>query len=246
MSKSVEIIACPVCRTELSLEQITGHLDDERAFARLVALTVPMARSVVQYIGLFTPPRQILTLRKKVRLIQQLLPDLSRCAITHRGRDWAAPPAAWEQAIEQMLAARDAGRLDLPMKSHAYLYTILMGMADKAEGAAEAQALVERQQAARAVPAAATVHVRGQAMTIGGLLGSDTHFAAPPGGAPVGRAVGPANWGSDPKNPGRDPALVKAEADARNAAPMPAAVREMIAARRGTKPTNQDTEGPTP
>lgn len=59
MSKSVEIIACPVCRTELSLEQITGHLDDERAFARLVALTVPMARSVVQYIGLFAPPRQV-------------------------------------------------------------------------------------------------------------------------------------------------------------------------------------------
>lgn len=215
MSKSVEIIACPVCRTELSLEQITGHLDDERAFARLVALTVPMARSVVQYIGLFAPPRQVLTLRKKVRLIQQLLPDLSRCAITHRGRDWAAPPAAWEQAIEQMLAACAAGRLDLPMKNHAYLYTILMGMADKAEGAAEAQALVERQQAARAMPTAATVQVRGQAMSVGDAL----------------QVV----------HGGRDPALVKAEADARNAAPMPAAVREMIAARRGKAPTPEDT-----
>lgn len=241
MTKAVETISCPVCRTELSLEQITGHLDDERAFARLVALTVPAARAVVAYVNLFTPPKQSLTLRKKVRLIQQLLPDLRRAAITHRGRDWSAPQEAWEQAIEQMLAACAAGRLDLPMKNHAYLYTILMGMADKAEGAAEAQALVERQQAARAVPAAATVHVRGQAMTIGGLLGSDTHFAAPPGGAPGGRAEGPANWGSDPKNPGRDPALVKAEADARNAAPMPAAVREMIAARRGKNPTPEDT-----
>lgn len=220
MNKSVETIACPVCRTELSLEQITGHLDDERAFARLVALTVPMARSVVQYIGLFTPPRQILTLRKKVRLIQQLLPDLSRCAITHRGRDWAAPPAAWEQAIEQMLAARDAGRLDLPMKSHAYLYSILMGLADKAEGAAEAKVLAERQQAARSMPAAATVQVRGQAMSIGDAL----------------QVV----------HGGRDPALVKAEADARNAAPMPAAVRQMIAARRGANPAHPTPEDPTP
>lgn len=219
MSKSVETIACPVCRTELSLEQITGHLDDERAFARLVALTVPMARSVVQYLGLFTPPRQILTLRKKVRLIQQLLPDLSRCAITHRGRDWAAPPAAWEQAIEQMLAARDAGRLDLPMKSHAYLYTILMGLADKVEGAAEAQANTERFQAARAVPTAATVQVRGQTLTIGDAL-QQVHG-------------------------GRDPALVKAEADARNAAPMPAAVRAQLAALRGGKPAQPNTEDPT-
>lgn len=42
------------------------------------------------------------------------------------------------------------------MKSHAYLYTILMGLADKVEGAAEAQANTERFQAARAVPTAAS------------------------------------------------------------------------------------------
>jgi hypothetical protein len=215
MSKAVETIACPVCRTELSLEQITAHVDDDRAFARLVALTVPAARAVVAYVSLFTPPKQALTLRKKVRLIQQLLPDLRRAAITHRGRDWAAPQAAWEQAIEQMLAASAAGRLDLPMKSHAYLYSILMGLADKAEGAAEAQANAERFQAARAVPTAATVQVRGQTLTIGDAL-QQVHG-------------------------GRDPALVKAEADARNAAPMPAAVRAQLAALRG-KPTHPDTD----
>ena len=193
MNKSVETIACPVCRTELSLEQITAHLDDERAFARMVAMRVPAPADVMGYISLFTPPRQTLTLRKKVRLISQLLPDLLREAITHKGRDWPAPKAAWEQAFEQMQTARAAGRLELPMHGHGYLYAILAGMANKAEGAAEAQALAERQQAARGVPAAATVQVRGQTMSIGDAL----------------QVV----------HGGRDPALVKAAAAARNAAP---------------------------
>ena len=38
-------------------------------------------------------------------------------------------------------------------------------------------------------------------MILGGLLGSDTNFAAVRCTAPSGRAEGPANLGSDPKNP---------------------------------------------
>lgn len=160
----MEIIMCPVCASELSLEQITSHLDDERAFARLVALSVPMAHLVVQYIGLFTPPSQRLTLRKKVRIIQQLLPDLTRQEITFKGRDWVALSSSWEQAIEQMLAARAAGRLDLPLKSHGYLYAILAGMADKLEASAEA--------ARHTAPTTttSTVQVRGRAMSIDDAL----------------------------------------------------------------------------
>jgi iron-sulfur cluster assembly protein len=36
----------------------------------------------------------------------------------------------------------------------------------------------------------------------GGLMGSDTNFAAAQSAAPCGRAAGSANLGSDPKNPG--------------------------------------------
>lgn len=86
-AKPKDAICCPVCRSELSLEQITRSLDDEQAFTRLVALSVPMAHLVVMYVGLFTPEKQALTLRKKVRLIAQLLPDLQRQTITHKGRD---------------------------------------------------------------------------------------------------------------------------------------------------------------
>lgn len=160
MSKPIECIACPVCNSELSLEHLLGHLDDEQAFARLVALSVPMAHLVVRYIGLFTPEKQRLTLRKKVRLIQQLLPDLQREAITHKGRDWPAPLANWGRAIEQMLATRSAGRLDLPMTGHGYLYAVIAGMADKVEALAEREAEEVKRHGPRVatVSGAAPVH----------------------------------------------------------------------------------------
>lgn len=166
MSAAHDTVACPACGTELTLEHLVGHLDDSRAFSQLIALSVPMAHLVVRYINLFTPEKQRLTLRKKVRLIAQLLPDLRRQAITHKGRDWAAPLSAWERAIEQMLTARAAGRLQLPMTGHGYLYSILAGLADKTEASAEVQLDADRRTGA----GRATVQVAGQTLAIGDAL----------------------------------------------------------------------------
>ena len=154
MSARIEGIACPMCHTVLSLEQITQQLDNEHAFAHLLALSVPLPHQVMQYMTLFTPPLQGLTLRKKLRIVKPLLPDMRRETVTHAGRDWPAPLAAWAQAFEQMQASRSAGRLDLPMQNHKYLYSILSGMANKHEAAAE-QA---REQQLRTGPRAATVN----------------------------------------------------------------------------------------
>lgn len=200
MSKAPETISCPACGTELTLEHLLSHLDDERAFTRLVAMSIPVASMVVRYINLFTPEKQRLTLRKKVRLIAQLLPDLQRKAITHKGRDWPAPHEAWAQAIEQMLNARAAGRLQLPMTGHGYLYAILAGMADKQEAQAEQQREAERKHP---TPRQDTVTVRGQTLPIG--LALDVAYG------------------------GKDPALAQIEAHSKAAAPMPAAVRERLA-----------------
>lgn len=143
-------LSCPVCGTELNLAVLFSHEHDQRALARLAAVSIPLGGCVLQYLGLFTPPKQRLTAAKKIKLILQLLPDLERGAISWKGRDWAAPRTAWAMAIDQMLAARDAQRLELPMKGHGYLYAILAGMADKFEGQAEQQL--------RTGPRAATVN----------------------------------------------------------------------------------------
>jgi hypothetical protein len=208
-AKSKDSICCPVCRSELSLEMITSHLDDEQAFTRLVALSVPMAHLVVSYVSLFAPEKQSLTLRKKVRIIAQLLPDLQRQTITHKGRDWAAPLPLWGQAIEQMLTARAAGRLSLPLTAHSYLYAVLAGLADKQEASAEALRESERRSGAQTPRG--TVTVRGVPMGIGQAL--ETVYGQ------------------------RDPALAALDASTRNAAPMPDDVRAKLAALRGKPAT---------
>lgn len=147
-------LSCPACGSELDLAVLFAHEHDQRALARLVSVGIPMGTRVLQYVALFTPPKQRLTAAKKIKLILQLLPDLERQAITYKGRDWPAPLSAWAQAIDQMLTQRDAGRLELPMKGHGYLHAILAGMADKAEATQE-QA---REQQLRTGPRAATVN----------------------------------------------------------------------------------------
>lgn len=130
-------LACPVCGAEFDLAVAFASEADQQALARLAAVSIPLGSRVLQYITLFTPAKQRLTGAKKVKLLMQLLPDLERQAITHKGRDWAVPLPAWAQAIDQMLAGRE--RLELPMKGHGYLYAVLASMADKHEAAAEAE-----------------------------------------------------------------------------------------------------------
>ncbi len=105
--------ACPSCGTELSVEQLFAHTLDHRAFMHLAAISIPLGGRVLSYIGLFAPARNRLSMARKVRLIEQLLPDLQRQAITANGRDWDVPLAAWAIAIDGMLAQRDKLRLPL-------------------------------------------------------------------------------------------------------------------------------------
>lgn len=192
-------LACPVCGAELDVGVLFAHETDQRALARLAAVSIPLGARVMQYVALVTPPKTRLTAAKKIKLMLQLLPDLERQAITHKGRDWSVPLDAWALAFDQMLASRDAGRLELPMKGHGYLYTTLAGMADKHEAAAEAQREAER----RTAPRQDTVQVRGQTLPIGEAL--QVAYA------------------------GKDPALADIDARAGQAAPMPADVRARLA-----------------
>ena len=140
---------CPNCGAELDLATAFAAETDRKALERLVATSVPLGARVLQYIGLHQPAKQRLTAAKKIKLLLQLLPDLERRAITHRGRDWQAPLPAWAAAIDQMLTSRDAGKLDLPLKGHGYLYAVIASSADRIEAQQEHQREQERFDAAR-------------------------------------------------------------------------------------------------
>ena len=106
-----------------------------------------------------------------------------------------------------MLASRNAGRLELPLKGHNYLYSTLARMADGVEAAAEAKV----EEDARLRPRRDTVQVRGQTMEIGTAL--DVVYG------------------------GKDPALAAVEERSRNAAPMPEHVRARLAQiKKGDRP----------
>lgn len=147
-------LSCPVCGAEFDLAVLFKSEESRKTFERLTANCSPLKDRLAQYAALAKPPKHKLGTDKALRIITTLLPDIERGAITWKGRDWAAPLSAWAQAIDQMLAQRDAGRLELPMKGHGYLYAILAGMADRFEGQAEQQ----REQALRTGPRAATVN----------------------------------------------------------------------------------------
>lgn len=198
-------LSCPTCGTELDVATLFAHADDQRAFARLASVSIPLGARVLQYITLFTPPKTRLTAAKKIKLLLQLLPDLERQAITHKGREWAAPLQAWSAAFDQMLASRDSGRLELPMKGHGYLYAILVSLADKQEASAEAKAEADR----RSGPIRDTVTVRGQVMSIGNAL--------------------QVQYG------GKDPALAAIEENSRKAAPIPPEIRARMQQLKGGK-----------
>lgn len=168
-------LSCPACGAEFDLAVAFANEVDQRVLARLIRVSIPLGERVLQYVALFQPPKQRLTAAKKIKLILQLLPDLERQAITWKGRDWPAPLSAWAQAIDQMLAARDAQRLELPMKGHGYLYAVLSGMADKHEAAAEQQREADLRAAGRA-------HVSDAPTQVGQLLqgaAPSTDTAAP-------------------------------------------------------------------
>lgn len=168
---------CPVCDAVLDMRVVLKSQEDHDAFERLLlAIGIPLMRRVLDYIDLHKPAMHRLSMTKKTKLIRSLAPDMERQAIGRNGREWEVPLALWAQAIDSMLASRDAGRLDLPLKGHGYLYAVLQGLADKAEGAAEAKSEADRRTSRAHQP---TVTVRGQSVTAGQALGAvDATLAA--------------------------------------------------------------------
>lgn len=133
------LLRCPACGAEMSLDVALTHDELRRAVAELISVSLPLGSLITRYVGLFRPSKNRLSGDRMARLVGQLVPDIQRGAITHRGRDWTVPLECWRSGFEAMLAKAASGKLDLPLESHAYLYTVLTGMAEKVEAAAEAE-----------------------------------------------------------------------------------------------------------
>lgn len=179
---------CPCCRSKLDLAVLFACASDRSAIEQLVSIGLPMGDLVLQYLMLHTPPKQCLSSAKQIKLIRLLLPDLRREAIKRGGQDRPVPHAIWAKALADILLRRDT--LELPLKGHGYLYSMLAGMAEKADAAQEAQTEAAR----RAAPPAAPVTVRGQPKSIADALagaGATPNAPIPPAPPPGPRTESP-------------------------------------------------------
>jgi len=104
-----------------------------------------IADQVVCYLGLFrslgaTPPRA-LAWNRAAKLLAELASPIADASVTRHGRLWPAPLEYWSAALEDVLAARD--RLTLPLRSHGYLYQVVVAIAAKAEGRRESTSIAQ-------------------------------------------------------------------------------------------------------
>lgn len=130
-------LRCPSCHAENSLEAYLGADAARLCIAMALKMPAPMGNLIVQYLTMFRSKGRSLAFERVEKLLQELLPMITNGQVSRGGIDRAAPQAAWEAGIRQMLDARDAGKLTLPLKSHGYLLEIVAGMAERAAQAVE-------------------------------------------------------------------------------------------------------------
>lgn len=137
-------LRCPGCGGEMSIDILLSHNALRQAIVDLVEKGLSLGSLVMRYVGLFRPATNRMSPDRFCKLIEQLLPDVERNAITFKGREWSIPRAVWEQGFEAMLEKAGAKKLTLPLENHNYLYSVLVGIADKAEAVEETASEQER------------------------------------------------------------------------------------------------------
>lgn len=137
-------LTCPACFARYSIEAALTDDDARRAVAAALKMPAPLGDLILRYIGLFRAPKRALSWDRAARLIEDLLAPMQAGRIERHGRIWAAPLEAWRAALTEMLDRRD--KLQLPLKSHGYLFEIIAAQANKGEAQVEAQAEEQKRQ----------------------------------------------------------------------------------------------------
>lgn len=137
-------LTCPCCGATNSLEALLTDAAARQAIAAALALP-GLGDRLVRYLGLFRPQGRGLTWDRVARLLEELNTALAAGQIERHGQVWPAPLDYWKLALDQILDARPT--LTLPLKSHGYLYEILVGLSRKATEASAARQEADAERA---------------------------------------------------------------------------------------------------
>jgi hypothetical protein len=142
------LFTCPNCRAIMSLDVALADDAPRDALNAIIAAHPAgetFIKPLLRYIALFAPVKSQMSHSRLASLILELIPGIQSAQIERNGRVWPCPLDYWRQGFEFMLAQRDSGKLQLPLKSHGYLFEVLAGMADRTQGSAEARTERQRQ-----------------------------------------------------------------------------------------------------
>lgn len=126
---------CPGCNLVFPAEAALVDHQAREAVRAALLLPSPLGDRVLRYLGLFRPAKRTLSWDRAARFLVELLDPITAGRIERNGRAWVAPLSTWEVALDDILAKRD--KLQLPLKSHGYLFEIVAGLSSKAEGISE-------------------------------------------------------------------------------------------------------------
>ncbi|KAB2899872.1 MAG: hypothetical protein F9K31_06565 [Dokdonella sp.] len=134
-------LKCPACNAAFSLESALA-VDAGRS-ALKTALELPaLGGLLAHYLGMFRAPNRALSFARAENLLLELKPWLDSETVARGGNVRRCPHALWQQGLERMIEQRDAGKLQLPLKTHGYLLEIVYALAEQA-GAREEKAIEE-------------------------------------------------------------------------------------------------------
>lgn len=118
-------IRCPNCGAVHSLDTLINDADASAVLKAVLDMDAELGKAAIRYIGLFRPAKSQLSWSRTAKLLNELMPSIKAATVERDGVSYPAPAAAWIHGFTETLAARDAGRLKTPLKSHGYLYEIV-------------------------------------------------------------------------------------------------------------------------
>jgi hypothetical protein len=116
---------CPACGATTSLDALLGHSEASKAFVASLNLTGVLAKPLVMYLAMFRSENRDLTFDRTAKLLNEIAPDIVAKQIKRGHHTYPAPQSAWVWAINIMLERREQQKIDLPLKTHGYLYEVI-------------------------------------------------------------------------------------------------------------------------
>jgi hypothetical protein len=149
-------LRCPACHAEASIEAYLGADAARGALVRALKMPAPLAPLLAQYLAMFRPEKRALSFERVDALLAELFVMIDSGQVSLNRNLRAAPLALWRQGLEHMVELRSRATevpprasLQLPLKTHGYLTTVVHGMAEKIAAAAESKHEAESRKGRR-------------------------------------------------------------------------------------------------